>query len=303
MAQYSIKDLERLSGVKAHTIRIWEQRYGVLKPKRTDTNIRRYEDEELKQILNIAQMLKHGGKISKICCLTAQELAKEVDASILKITREDEYYSAHVTKLLIAMIELDEQKFEKVITHLSVKYGFPATMVNVILPFLGRVGVMWLTGEVNVAQEHFISNLIRQKVIVAIDGLAVAPVDAERFILFLPEGELHELGLLFSKFVLKQNGKNVLYLGQSVPLEDLIEAAEIYNPNQLMTFITSPNTKANLEDYINNLHRKFPNQKILIAGAQVNSHCFTDQKNVHFMHIVSDLQTYLDKHKAVVASS
>ena len=294
MAQYSIKDLERLSGVKAHTIRIWEQRYGVLTPKRTDTNIRRYEDEELKQILNIAQMLRHGGKISKICGLSPQELAHQVDAAIQSITQTDEYYAAHVTKLLIAMIELDEQKFEKAITHLSVKYGFPATMINVILPFLGRVGVMWQTGEVNVAQEHFISNLIRQKVIVAIDGLALAPAEAERYLLFLPDGELHELGLLFSKFVLKQNGKNLLYLGQSVPLNDLLQAAEVYKPHKLMTFLTAPNTKAHLDDFMATLQNKFPNQLILIAGSQVNYYQYTSNKNLHFLHRVGDLQAYLD---------
>lgn len=293
MAEYSIKDLERLSGVKAHTIRIWEQRYGVLKPKRTDTNIRRYEDEELKLILNISEMLRQGGKISKLCGLSSQELSQMVEEATHNVKNIDDFYSAHVTKLMVAMIEFDEQQFEKTISHVTIKYGFTSTMVNVIMPFLNRVGIMWQIGEINVAQEHFISNLIRRKVIVAIDGLDIPHHDTERYLLYLPESELHELGLLFAKYLIKQAGKRVLYLGQSVPLHDLAEAVKVFKPHTLMTFMTSPDNRERIKSYFDKLTAHFPEQKILIAGAQINYHQFTDQNNIHFMRSIQSLQDYL----------
>lgn len=294
MAEYTIRDLERLSGVKAHTIRIWEQRYGLLKPKRTDTNIRRYDDEELKLLLNVSDMLKYGGKISKLSAMEPAEIARQLDSVIPAITDKNEYCAAHVTKLILAMVELDEALFEKVLGHTTIKYGFQCTMVNLILPFLTRVGIMWQTGEINVAQEHFISNMVRQKLIVAIDGLSIPPRDAERYILFLPNAELHELGLLFAKYILKEKGKNVLYLGQSVPLEDLFGATETYKPHNLFTFITSPDSKDNIKDYIDSLHKRFPDYKIFIAGSQINYHQFEDFKNITFLRTVQDLQKYIE---------
>lgn len=294
MAQYTIKDLERLTGIKAHTIRIWEQRYGVLTPERTQTNIRRYSDEELKYLLNISQLLRHGGKISKLSKLSGDELARELDNLSQTVDKPEEYYAIHVDKLIIAMVELSEEKFEKVISQTSIKYGFEQTMLNVIIPFLTKVGLMWLTGEINVAQEHFISNLIRRKMIVAIDGLLLPAPGAKRYILFLPEGELHELGLLFSKYLIKSRGGQTLYLGQSVPLKDLVDASQVYNADCLVTFMTSPDTRENIKHHVDELTKLFADKKIMIAGAQVNFHEFNSYKNVQFMHRVTDLINVLD---------
>lgn len=294
MALYSIKDLERLSGIKAHTIRIWEHRYGVLQPQRTETNIRRYDDGELKLLLNISQLIRHGGKISKLSKLTPDDLGRQMESLSNTVNKEDDFYSIHIDKLIIAMVELDESKFEKVIAVTSIKYGFENTMMKVIIPFLNKVGLMWQIGDINVAQEHFISNLIRRKVIVAIDGLMIPDAGSEkRFILFLPEGELHELGLLFSKYLFKSKGVSTLYLGQTVPFNDLIEAAKVFKPTGLFTFLTSPMQKTQLETFVSRLQAAFPTQDIFLAGMQVNIHKLHNTGKVVYLNNPAALSEFL----------
>ena len=230
-SKYSIKDLERLSGIKAHTIRIWEQRYNLVSPDRTDSNIRLYNDDELKHILNIASLVKAGSKISHVVKLEKQEITKRIQELVANPVNVDAFFATQTDNLVIAMLDLDDSKFEKVINTSNLKYGFEETMLNVIIPFLQKVGIMWRTGEANIIQEHFISNLIRKKALVAIDGYSgTAAPDAEQWLLFLPEGELHEIGLLFSKYLLKVRGKKVMYFGQTVPVEDIINYCKEYKP-------------------------------------------------------------------------
>lgn len=166
MANYSIKDLEHLSGIKAHTLRIWEQRYGLINPKRTDTNIRYYDQDDLKLVLNVSLLKDNGFKISKI----AEMSKKELQEVVVEVSDKTTSFVDQIYGLTLAMIDLDEQRFEKIISSSTLKVGFERTMLNIIYPFLSKIGIMWLTDAVNPAQEHFITNLIRQKVIVAIDG-------------------------------------------------------------------------------------------------------------------------------------
>jgi DNA-binding transcriptional MerR regulator len=293
MALYSIKDLEQLSGIKAHTIRIWEQRYGVLKPQRTETNIRRYDDIELKLLLNLSQLIRHGGKISKLSRLSENELSRELEVISEGTITPDDYYSIHIDKLIIAMVDFCERKFEKVISVTTIKFGFDATMRNVILPFLRKVGLMWQTGEINVAQEHFVSNLIRRKIIVAIDGLLIPERDL-RYILFLPEGEFHELGLLFAKYYFKSRGIQVLYLGQSVPLKDLKEAIDIYKPLGLFTFITTPSTTKLMVSYLETLRKDYPKVDVLVSGSQVSQHLDKKVQGVTYFSFIDEFVTFID---------
>jgi MerR family transcriptional regulator, light-induced transcriptional regulator len=294
MVLYSIKDLERLSGVKAHTIRIWEQRYGVLKPQRTETNIRRYDDTELKLLLNLSQLIRHGGKISKLSRLSADQLTKELEVVAEGAIDPDDFYSIHIDKLIIAMVDFSELKFEKVISVTTIKFGFDATMRYVILPFLRKVGLMWQAGEINIAQEHFVTNLIRRKMIVAIDGLLIPDRDL-RYILFLPEGEFHELGLLFAKYYFKSRGIHVLYLGQSVPLIDLTSAANVFKAQGLFTFITTPNTPTLITSYFESLRKNFPDAKVLVAGPQVAKQMVNPVSGVTYFTNIDDFVTFLDK--------
>ncbi|UPT66241.1 MAG: MerR family transcriptional regulator [Sphingobacteriales bacterium JAD_PAG50586_3] len=294
MAQYSIKDLERLSGIKAHTIRIWEQRYGVLKPERTETNIRRYDDMELKLLLNISQLIRHGGKISKLSRLTEDQLSKELEVVSENTSSPDDFYSIHIDKLIIAMVDFCERKFEKVISVTTIKFGFDATMRYVILPFLRKVGIMWQVGEINVAQEHFVTNLIRRKIIVAIDGLLIPERDV-RYVLYLPEGEFHEMGLLFAKYYFKSRGVQVLYLGQSVPLKDLKEAIKVYDPKGWFTFITTPTSSKVISHYFESLKNDFPQVKMMVAGPQVLNQLTNPVKEVNYFYQIDEFVSFLDK--------
>ncbi len=267
MAEYSIKDLETLSGVKAHTIRIWEQRYNLLNPKRTDTNIRYYLDQDLRRILNVSLLNKNGFKISKI----AEMHENEIMQAALKIANDNEEPNLLLDSLTHAMLDFDEARFEKVLNSAIMKLGFEEAFVKLILVFLQRIGVLWSTGAVNPAQEHFISNLIRRKLCVAIDNRYVELTKkSKRFLLFLPEGETHELLLLFAEYLLRKNNHYVIYLGSSVPFGDIDFVKEQFRPDCLLLFITIPMRDSSIFDYINKLATLFPSTNIYIGGAQLD---------------------------------
>ncbi len=268
MANYSIKDLEHLSGIKAHTLRIWEQRYNLINPKRTDTNIRYYDQEDLKLVLNISLLKDNGYKISKIANMSKEELHKEV----LIVSEKTTSFADQIYGLTLSMIDLDEQRFEKIIASNTLKIGFERTMLNIIYPFLSKIGIMWLTDSINPAQEHFISNLIRQKVIVAIDGQynEADQTDAtQKYMLFLPEGELHELSLLFANYLIQARNNKVVYLGQNMPFHDLRAAYNVYKPDYLLTVITSRPGELSAQEYLDALCEEFPDAPILVSGSQV----------------------------------
>lgn len=275
ICKFSIKDLEKLSGVKAHTLRIWEQRYGILKPHRTDTNIRWYCNEELKNILNVSLLNNHGYKISKIAELSKAEIASEVT----KIVDSEINECEQVSSLIISMVEMDEQRFEKIISNQILHKGFANTIEEVIYPFLHKIGVMWQTGSINPAQEHFISNLIRQKIIVAIDGQAVVETPhSKKFLLYLPEDELHEISLLYFTYLLKSKGHLPTYLGQSVPVLDVQRVVEIKNSEYIVSVLT--HSMDSIQGYVNQLSTTFPDKMILLSGYQIFSNEITLPTNV-----------------------
>lgn len=263
MANYSIKDLENLSGIKAHTIRIWEKRYNLVSPKRTSTNIRFYDDQDLKRILNISILNRNGVKISKI----AQMCDEELRDKITHITQDTNDTDSQIERLCIAMIEIDENKFEDILSQSIFQQGFEQTMINILYPFFVKIGVMWQTGTINPAQEHFISNLVRQKLITAIDGQKSQLKEKhQKFLMFLPEGELHELGLLFFSYLIKKRGHKVIYLGQSVPYEDMKAVQEIRKAENIVTSFYTAMTPENMIEYTNKLARDFPECNLYIAG-------------------------------------
>lgn len=266
MSSYSIKDLEQLSGIKAHTLRIWEQRYNIINPKRTDTNIRTYDDQDLKLVLNIALLKDHDYKISEIAKFNLEELNREVMA----ISDKQLNYPDQIHALTISMIDLDEERFEKIMSTNILQFGFENTMINIIYPFLSRIGTLWVTGSIGPAQEHFISNLIRQKLIVAIDGQVVKlGPSSKKFVLYLPEGELHEIGLLFANYILRARNHKVIYLGQTLPFTELVFVCELHKPDYIFCSITSTPGQEEIQPYVTKLCREFPNSKILLTGYQV----------------------------------
>ena len=268
MSTYSIKDLERISGIKAHTIRIWEQRYNIINPNRTDTNIRHYTDEDLKSILNIGILNNCGYKISKI----AKMHRDEITASVLEITGNNFDVNVQIDNLIIAMAEMDEDRFEKFLSANILRSGFERTFLEILHPFMVKVGVLWLTNSINPAQEHFISNLVRQKLIAAIDGIVNNyNDDTPKCLLYLPENELHEINLLFANLVLKQQGFKTIYLGQSVPYSDIKMVCDLHKPEFLITVITCSLVDMSIEEYLDQLCQDFTKQKIVVAGYQFSN--------------------------------
>jgi DNA-binding transcriptional MerR regulator/methylmalonyl-CoA mutase cobalamin-binding subunit len=288
VSTYSIKDLEQLSGIKAHTLRIWEQRYNLLSPKRTDTNIRYYDDDDLKLILNVALLNDNGYKISKIAGMAMEEMREEV----VKLTERSLTHDDQIHALTICMIEMDEERFDKVLSTNILKIGFEQTMMNIIYPFMSKIGVLWQTGAINPAQEHFISNLVRQKLIVAIDG-QVSKSNGKKFILFLPEGELHEISILFAAFLIKNQGHKVIYLGQNTPSDDLLAVYKLHQPEYLVTVITTSPSAEYVQEYLEALADRFSATKIIVSGYQIVGQDLKLPKNVFAMHYIRQLKDYL----------
>jgi MerR family transcriptional regulator, light-induced transcriptional regulator len=292
MAKYSIKDLEVLSGIKAHTLRIWEQRYNILIPDRTETNIREYTDEDLKLILNISLLNQNGFKISKIAEMSQEEVFKHV----IQITDVNPKFPDQIQALTVAMIDLDETRFEVVISKNISQFGLEKTMLNVIYPFLSKIGLMWQTGAISPAQEHFITNLIRQKLISAIDRQYSAPtVNAKTFLLFLAEGELHELGLLFIHYIIKSRQQKSIYLGQSLPFEDLKTIFESHKPDYMITLITNMPNDVDIQSYIYQLGDTFKSAQLLISGYQVVGQDYKTRENTQIINKVDDLIELVDE--------
>lgn len=267
MMRYSIKDLEQLTGIKAHTIRIWEKRYQLIAPERTSTNIRFYSDNDLKRLLNVSLLNRNGVKISNIVTMDNNE----INDRIVEISDSSHDYNNQIEQLIISMIDLDEQRFERVLSTSIIKIGFDDTVVKVLYPFFEKIGILWQIGTIYPAQEHFVSNLIRQKLIIAIDGQSgISRLDAKCFLMFLPGNEWHELGLLFYSYLIRKNGLKVIYLGQSVPFEDLYEVGTKQHIDFLFTAITTPLTLKKYSEYIHQLSQAFPDKKVFITGYQTH---------------------------------
>ncbi len=292
MIRYSINDLEKLTGIKAHTIRMWEKRYDIISPRRTLTNIRYYENDDLRKLLNISTLNKHGYKISKIALMTDETIREKV----MDISGANSDHDILINNLIVAMISFSEESFEHILNSAILKIGFEKTVVKVLYPFLEKIGVLWQVGSINPAQEHFIVNLIRQKLIIAIDGQNNAPSrDSKSFLLFLPEQEFHELGLLFYSFLLKKNGHQVLYLGQSVPFHDIEEVVRVRNTDYLLTYFVAALNKQELPEYIQKLSNSFPDKTIFITGLQVRDEQITLPENIFFIENAEVLKDLLKK--------
>lgn len=277
MIKYSIKDLEQLSGIKAHTIRIWEKRYGLFEPERTPTNIRFYSDEDLKKLLNVTILNRNGFKISNIVSMDNHE----INDRIIEISDSFHDFTNQIEQLTLAMIDFDEVRFERVLSSSVIKIGFDETVRRILYPFFERIGVLWQIGTIYPAQEHFVSNLIRQKLIIAIDGqvgnVRESPLT---FLLFLPPNEWHELGLLFYNYLLRRAGHNVIYLGQSLPLEDLAEIKQKQHIDYVLTSFTTHITSKKFNEAINSISESFSENTIYLTGAQVMEQDHKFPKNI-----------------------
>jgi DNA-binding transcriptional MerR regulator len=294
MGMYQIKDVEHLSGIKAHTLRIWEKRYNIIEPKRTDTNIRYYDDNDLKRILNISILNKNGYKISKIADFNDSRLNSE----ILTLSSDTENLDMQIGNLIKAMIDFDKILFEKIFSQSIMHKGFQETILKLIYPFFKRVGILWLTENIDPAQEHFISNIIRQKVIVAIDGLPeYNHNNAENFVLYLPDGQWHEMGLLMSSYLIKKNGHNYIYLGSSLPIDSVVKMKESISFNYIITTASIAISEEDMKQEFISLANKFPDKTIFVGGLQNESIQKDLPKNIFLMNNLDEFNQYLKQLK------
>lgn len=267
MNVFTIKDLENLSGIKAHTIRIWEQRYHFLKPCRTETNIRYYSNEELKKVLNVALLNKYGFKISHINKMDAGE----VNEKILSLTQTLAQQERIINELIEHMIELRIQKVEGILDNYIQLKGIERAITQIIFPFMEKIGILWITNHINPAQEHLVTNIIRQKLIVGIESANSTLKVDKTILLFLPEGEYHEIGLLVMYYILKSRGVNTIYLGSNVPLKDVEYVVNLMKPDYLYTHITSGGQNFNIDKFVVSTIKKFINTPIIISGQLAQS--------------------------------
>jgi DNA-binding transcriptional MerR regulator len=262
MHSFTIKDLENLSGIKAHTIRIWELRYSFLKPSRTGTNIRVYSNDELKRLLNVALLNKFGFKISHIDKMNEGEISEK----ILSLNQQEALQERIVNMLIQSMVDLDVESFENVLDDFIEAKGIEKAIPQIIFPFLEKIGILWLTNHIVPAQEHLVSNIIRQKLIVGIDKIKTTVKINKSVLLFLPETEYHELSLLFMNYMLKNKGVTTIYLGASIPIRDVEYLVKLKKPDYIYTHLTSVGSRFNFERFIDNLAKCFPKIPVIVSG-------------------------------------
>jgi DNA-binding transcriptional MerR regulator len=289
MNAFTIKDLENLSGIKAHTIRIWEQRYSFLKPQRTQTNIRYYSNDELKAILNIALLNKYGYKISHIDRMSDDEVRQKV----LSLAHSEAQQERLVNDMLQCMVDLDIDRFEVILNEFIKARGIDRAISYLIFPFLDKIGILWLTNHINPAQEHLVTNVVRQKLIVGIESVVSHLVAGKTIILFLPEGEHHELGLLYTYYLLKSRGVQVIYLGANVPLRDLEFIVNLKKPDYLYTHLTCITGNFNFEKFLVQVHHKMPNMPVVISGQLAESRFKKVPPGVHLKRSLSEVLEYV----------
>lgn len=265
MSNYSIKELEKLSGIKAHTIRIWEKRYGLLAPLRSETNIRYYGDNELKKLLNVTSLIGHGFKISKISEMSILEINQHLDNLINANKTSDSVSETLINQLITAAINYDENAFEKAFSSAILRYGLIDTYTQIIYPLLEKTGLMWAKSELVPAQEHFLSNLLKQKIQTAIDSVAPAIPSEEPWVLFLPEEEIHDIGLLFSSYIIRGGGNPVIYLGGRVPTDSLDSILKQFPKAKLLFFLVKEFNMQTINSLVKNINVNYPESSVNIS--------------------------------------
>jgi DNA-binding transcriptional MerR regulator len=287
MSVYSIKDLERISNQKAHTIRIWEHRYGLLQPQRTETNIRYYDDTQLKKLLNVCTLIQRGMKISAISKLSNQEIAEQINLILSDAQQGDVYIEGVISEILIAIATYDAVVFNRLFEGAVEKLGLQKTYVKVIYPLLVRAGLMWSQDDLLPSQEHFFSNLIRQKLFSAIDALSVPDNADQTWVLFLYEEEDHEIGLLFAYYIITHYNKKVIYLGARVPYENLSDVISVCKPTHIYTFFVKNAPHAEQQRLLNQLTTDFTDCCICLSGGDPDLPAMQEKNVLHISTVDS----------------
>ncbi len=292
MDLFTISDLQQFSGIKAHTIRVWERRYNALNPARSEGNTRYYNNQQLRRLLNIVSLMEADYKVSELCTMTDQMLFRLIEKQLEKKGAPDSTNEYFVSQLIAAATSFDEVHFDKIFSNCVLRLGIKTTYIRVIYPMLNRVGLMWAAGLISPVYEHFCTNLIRQKLFAAIDSLPPSQ-SKQSWLLFLPENEFHEIGLLFSHYLIRQNGKKVIYLGTNVPFETLIGAVKEIKPRQLLFFLVHHDHPEDAQTYLNNLKKNFGNIGIYLSGNEKLISKLKTGNEINWLRSVEDLEMQL----------
>lgn len=292
MSSYQIADLERLTGIKAHTIRIWEKRYNLIEPHRTSTNIRFYDDAQARKLLKVSTLLTQGLKISKISELSETEINTRIN-DLQNVGSEDVICNGFINELIGSMLTFDELAFERTFSSAVVRFGMYDAVLKVFYPFLHKTGFMWSIAEAMPVQEHFASAIIRRKLISAIDGLPAATKRTKTFLLFLPADEWHEVGLLFSDYIIRSKGYKTIYLGQNVPPSNLSDVIEHLKPTHLLTIYVAKRSEDQIKEELKLIIKKHPTVQLLVAGSYSLQDAVKKLKNIGLLTSPADLSKLL----------
>jgi DNA-binding transcriptional MerR regulator len=292
---FSIRDLENLSGIKAHTIRIWEKRYNILEPMRTDTNIRLYDLRNLQKLLNIVLLHDYGYKISRIAKYNESEIPEIVNTIVSKKSAK----SHAIASFKMAMINFDQALFFKTYDELLSEKSFREVFFEVFIPLMNEIGLLWQADTITPAHEHFISYLIKQKLLTNTEKLQIIePRYNDRvFVLYLPYNEIHELGLMYLNYEILQHGYRSIFLGESIPHSNLKDLKNYFNNITYITYLTVEPNKDEINPYIEALNNEILNDsetRLWLIGRMVN---FIEEKNIttktSVFKSISDLVTSL----------
>lgn len=276
--KFSIKDLENLTGIKTHTIRIWEKRYNLLEPKRTETNIRYYDLASFQKLLNVSYLNNNGYKISKIATLKSEEIPKLVRAIALGSNLE----SHAVNSFKLSMVNFDQALFYSTYEALLKDKSFETIFYEIFIPLLTEIGLLWQTNTITPAHEHFLTSLIRQKILINTEMIQAetSPQSEKTYVLFLPDNEIHELGLLFLNYQLVAHGNFSILLGPSVPMDGLKDLNNYYDNLVFVSYFTIKPLKEEIDKYIATFDKKLlsnTNSEFWILGKMLD---YVDKNNL-----------------------
>jgi len=289
MNRFSIRDIENLTGIKAHTLRIWEQRYGILQPKRTPTNIRYYDALDLKTALRISLLNQYGYKISRIHRMSDEEMNNLIG----KINDSEFRLQLLVNELLEATLAIDIEHFEELVDLYLKKFGIEQTIEQLVFNFLEKIGIMWMTDRIFPAQEHLISNVIYRKMALAIEHLPRQnALSTPSFLLFLPEGEIHDIGLMYINYLLKKQKRRTIYLGPNSPFDDVKLVHDTKKPDYMYVHLTAVGSEFDCAKYLHKLSDTFPATTILVSGGMLKLNRVSPKPNLKFLHTLDEARKF-----------
>ncbi len=293
MNSFTISQLQRFSGINVHSIRAWEKRYDALKPDRSEGNTRYYNGNQLRRILNIASLMNLEYKISELCSMSDSSL-NDLMFDRLEKSKNQNDNELLISQFVAAALVYDESLFDKVFSRAVINYQLEDAYVKVLYPALQRLGIMWSADRIGPAQEHFITNLIKQKLNSSIDMLPLNYDSKHNWLLFLPEYEFHETGLLMSNYIIRHSRHRSTYLGANVPIESLEEAVGYLKPNYLLFFLVSNNDEKNDKLLIQTLLKRFRNIKLFVAGESNRLKKFKKRENLITLCSVYELKNAIN---------